>query len=91
LPFSVLPVPAKNSRLIAVPIPFFVCFALSAILTDFPTAFLSPLLMNALEDLAVKNTAVSFPNPMALRLFVGGAFHGRYEDWHLCTRLRSFR
>jgi hypothetical protein len=50
---------------------FGVFYSLSAILPDFPTAFLSRLLMNALGDLAAKSTAVSFLNPMALRLFVG--------------------
>jgi hypothetical protein len=38
----------------------------------FPTAFFGRLLMNILGDLAAKSTAVSFPNPMALCLFVGG-------------------
>jgi hypothetical protein len=42
-------------------------FLFSVILTDFPAAFLSRLLMNALGDLAAENTAVSFSNPMAMR------------------------
>jgi hypothetical protein len=42
-------------------------FLFYAILTDFPAAFLSRLLVGGLGDFAVKRTAVSFANPMALR------------------------